>query len=84
MARQVEKIKQEIRPLSTAEKAKLLRLLIAELDAPADTDVESAWLEEARRRHWEFVEGKAHGIPGGRVFENIRARLRRQAMNPRG
>jgi hypothetical protein len=84
IVRPIEKIEEEIHSLSAAEKAKLLRLLIAELDAPADTDVESAWLEEAQRRHREFVEGKARGIAGGRVFENIRARLRRRAMNPRG
>ncbi len=39
MADAVEKIEGEI------------RLLIAELDAPADADVERAWLEEAQRRH---------------------------------
>jgi putative addiction module component (TIGR02574 family) len=77
MAHPVEKIEEEIRLLSSAEKVELLRSLIAELDAPADTDVEQAWLEEARKRHQEFVDGKAKGIPGERVFENLRSRLRR-------
>ena len=55
----------------------MLRSLIAELDAPVDADVERAWLEEAQRRHRELVEGKVKGVPGERVFENLRSRLRR-------
>ncbi len=77
MAHPLEKIEEEIRSLSAAEKIELLRSLIAELDAPADTDVERAWLEEAQRRHRELVEGKVKGIPGERVFEKLRSRLRR-------
>ena len=77
MAYPIEKIEEEIRSLSAVEKVELLRSLIAELDAPADTDVERAWLEEAQRRHRELVEGKVKGIPGERVFEKLRSRLRR-------
>ena len=77
MAHSIEKIEEDIRSLSVAEKLELLRSLIAELDAPADNDVERAWLEEAQRRHQELVEGKIKGIPGERVFENLRSRLRR-------
>jgi len=77
MARALEKIEEEIRSLSAAEKVELLRALIAELDAPADPDVERAWLEEAQRRHRELVEGKVKGVPGERVFENLKSRLRR-------
>ena len=77
MARTIEKIEEEIRSLSAAEKAELLRSLITELDVPADADVEQAWLEEAQRRHRELVEGKVNGVPGERVFENLRSRLRR-------
>ncbi len=76
MAPQVEKIEKEIRSLTPAEKVELLRLLIAELDAPADADVEGAWLEEAQRRHRELSDGKVKGVPGERVFENLRLRLR--------
>ncbi len=42
MADAVEKIEEEIRSFSAAEKVELLRLLIAELDDPADADVERA------------------------------------------
>lgn len=77
MARAVERIEEEIRSLSAAEKVELLRALIAELDAPADPEVERAWLEEAQRRHREIVEGRVKGVPGERVFENLKSRLGR-------
>jgi hypothetical protein len=77
MAHSVESIEKEIRSLSLAEKIELLRSLIAELDAPADSDVDRLWLEEAQRRHRELIEGKVEGIPGERVFDNLRSRLRR-------
>ncbi|MGH8649062.1 MAG: addiction module protein, partial [Burkholderiales bacterium] len=65
-----------IRALSPDDKADLVRSLIAELDGPADADVESAWLKEAQRRHREIVEGKVQPVPGERVFANLRARLK--------
>ena len=77
MAHSVESIEKEIRSLSPAEKIELLRSLIAELDAPADSDVDRLWFEEAQRRHRELIEGKVEGIPGERVFDNLRSRLRR-------
>jgi putative addiction module component (TIGR02574 family) len=77
MARTIEKIEEEIRSLSSAEKVQLLRSLITELDAPPDDDVEQAWFEEAQKRHRELVEDKVKGVPGERVFENLQSRLRR-------
>ena len=73
----VEKIAEQIRSLTTEQKAELLRSLIADLDAPDDDEVERAWLEEARRRQRELAEGKVKGVPGERVFENLGSRLRR-------
>lgn len=76
MARALKDIEQDIRSLSGEEKVRLLRSLIAELDAPADPNVERAWLETAQRRYRELVEGKIKGVPGPLVFERLRARLR--------
>lgn len=72
MARAVKEIEQEIRSLSGEEKIELLRSLIAELDTPADSNVERAWLETSQRRYRELVEGKIKGIPGPLVFERLR------------
>jgi len=77
MSTDVAEIETKIRSLSAEERIKLIRGLIADLDGPAEADVERAWLEEAQRRHREIVEGKAQPIPGERVFENLRSRLKR-------
>jgi len=75
MARALKDIEQDIRTLSSEEKVELMRALIAELDAPADPNVERAWLETSQRRYRELVEGKVKGVPGPLVFERLRARL---------
>jgi hypothetical protein len=77
MARAVPDIYEDIQALSDSEKQDLLRTLVADLDAPADPDVERAWLEEAQRRYQELVEGKVKGVPGHLVFERLRSRLGR-------
>jgi hypothetical protein len=76
MARAIEDIEKDIRALSGEEKRELLRTLIAELDTPADPNVEKVWLEASQRRYRELVEGKVKGIPGPLVFERLRSRLR--------
>lgn len=75
MVRAVLEIYKEIHNLSESEKKDLLRVLVAELDAPALPDVEKAWLIEAQRRYRELVDGKVKGIPGPMVFERLRSRL---------
>ena len=77
MSTEVAEIETRIRSLSREDRTELIRALIAELDGPVDTDVERAWLEEAQRRHREVVEGKVRPVPGERVFENLRSRLKR-------
>jgi putative addiction module component (TIGR02574 family) len=77
MPTDVAEIEARIRSLSLADKTELIRALIAELDGPAEADVERAWLEEAQRRHREVVDGKVKPVPGERVFENLRTRLKK-------
>lgn len=75
MAKAVKDIESEIRELSSEERAELMRSLIAELDAPADANVERAWLEASQRRYRELIEGKVKGVPGPLVFDRLRKRL---------
>lgn len=75
MARAVEEIEREISELSSEEKVELVRALIADLDAPADANVERAWLETAQRRYRELIEGKVKGVPGPLVFDRLRKRF---------
>ena len=76
MSTATAEIAARIRALNSDGKADLIRSLIAELDGPADTDVESAWVKEAQRRHQEVVEGKVQPVPGEQVFANLRERLK--------
>jgi putative addiction module component (TIGR02574 family) len=76
MSTAIIEIEAKIRALSATDKADLLRALIAELDSPADADVEAAWLQEAQRRRREVVAGKVQPVPGDQVFKDLRARLK--------
>lgn len=58
MARAQSEIYTDIQNPSDTEKRELLRVLVAELDAPADPEVEKAWLKESQRRYQELLEGK--------------------------
>ena len=75
MVRAVKDIEAEIRSLSSEDKIELRRALIAELDTPADPNVERKWLETAQRRYRELIEGKVKGIPGPLVLDRLRSRL---------
>ena len=77
MSTDVAEIEAKIRSLSLEDKTELIRSLISELDGPADADVERAWLTEAQRRHREIVEGKVTPVPAQRVFQSLRARLKK-------
>ena len=77
MSTDVAEIEAKIRSLTLEDKTELIRFLIADLDGPADADVESAWVVEAQRRHREIVEGKVEPVPAQRVFQNLRARLKK-------
>lgn len=72
----VAEIQAKIRSLNFEDKTELLRVLIIELDGPADADVERVWLTEAQRRYREVRAGKVRPVPGEDVFENVRARLK--------
>ncbi|MDP1947108.1 MAG: addiction module protein [Nitrospirota bacterium] len=69
----VAEIEAKIRSLSLEDKTELLRVLIAELDGPADADVERAWLTEAQGRHREVLEGKVKPVSGEDALGNLRA-----------
>ena len=77
MARAIEDIERDIRALDAEAKRELLRALIDELDAPADPEVERAWLEASQRRLREIVEGTVEGVPGKQVMDRLRSRLGR-------
>ena len=71
MARPVSIIQQEIRALSSADKAELLRTLLEELDGPTDADADAAWAAEIQRRSGEIDDGLVQCIPAEEVFRKI-------------
>ncbi len=76
MARAITDIERDIRELPPRERAKLLRSLIADLDAPAEADVERAWLEESQRRLAAIENGTAKTVPGREVLDEARSRIK--------
>ena len=61
--------------LSEAERAKLVKDLIASLDGPADDDVAEAWDIELCRRINEVEGGKVQLLDVEDVLTRIRARI---------
>ena len=68
MARSLQELETEIRSLSSTERIRLLRELVADLDGEMEMEVESAWLDEAERRHRELREGVVEAVPAEKVF----------------
>jgi hypothetical protein len=77
MARAIAEIEQDVRALSEQDRLALLRSLIADLDGPADADVDNAWLDEAERRDRKLESGATASIPAEEVFREARTLLRR-------
>ena len=73
----LEALKRQIDDLEAADKAEILRMLVADLDKGADAGVSEAWVEEARRRHQDLASRAVRSIPASQVFERARDRLRR-------
>jgi putative addiction module component (TIGR02574 family) len=71
MSKPVDRIQQEIRDLSTAEKEEVLHTLLDELDGPPDEEVEAAWLAEVERRGREIDNGTVQCIPATEVFSRL-------------
>ena len=76
MARTLREIERDIRALSAHERARLLKALISDLDAPADPDAERAWMTEAERRLAEIESGAVETVPGSEVLKEARSRLK--------
>lgn len=70
-----EEVEREALKLEPGARAKLVHDLVLSLSELNEQEIESLWLDEARRRDQEMDEGRVAGIPGGEVFARIRARF---------
>lgn len=71
-----EEVKEQSRKLLPREKAALARILIEDLDATSDPDVEELWIAEAQRRYEGFQRGEIEASPADEVLSRVRDRLK--------
>lgn len=71
-----DELEKRARALSREEKADLVRILIEDLDASPDPDVEQLWLEEAQRRYDAYRSGQLSALPGDEAMSRARDRLK--------
>ena len=81
MSTDLERLTTELLGLPASSRAKLVKQLIASLDEsdPAESespDVQSRWLEVAKRRMAEIDEGKVECVPAEEVLRRARERLK--------
>lgn len=71
-----EELKKQTRLLTAQEKAMLARILIEELDASTDSNVEQLWVAESQRRYQAYLRGEIEAYPGDEVMTRARNRLK--------
>ena len=77
MSATLEKVAEEAKNLSLADRSALTRILIESLDGePAEdlADVEQAWQAEVEKRVDEIKSGRVKTIPAEEVFAKLRAK----------
>lgn len=76
MSSQFDDLQKRARALTQKEKAALARMLIEDLDAVNDHEVEQLWLEEAQRRYDQYLRGEIEAVPVEEVMARARKRLK--------
>lgn len=71
MSKSVSEIESEARRLPAKDRARLVRRLLAALEAENEGDVEQRWLDEAENRLAAYRRGESTSHPGEEVFEAI-------------
>ena len=77
MSSELHDIEKAAEGLSSEQRARLVRKLIASLDLGEDQDAEQAWLDEAERRLFDYRSGKTTARPANEVFTEIEQKLSR-------
>ena len=70
-----EELKKQTRLLTAQEKAMLARILIEELDASTDSNVEQLWVAESQGRYQAYLRGEIEAYPGDEVMTRARHRM---------
>jgi len=72
----VKELENQALKLSLSDRAMLAEHLLASLDDGVDSDVESAWIQEARRRREAFHKGEVSTVTAESAIAAARAKLR--------
>ena len=71
-----DEVQKQAQMLTAQEKAALAHLLIEELDAPLDADVEQLWIAESQRRYEAYLKGELEVVAGDEAMANARNRMK--------
>ncbi|URI06125.1 addiction module protein [Aquincola tertiaricarbonis] len=71
----VAELSAQAQSLPPEDRARLAEALLASLD-PAESDVDTAWSDELRRRIADLETGAVEAIPADQAFARVRAQLR--------
>ncbi|MBC8185813.1 addiction module protein [candidate division KSB1 bacterium] len=75
MSLQLKNIKDKALSLSPNEKEILIQSLINSLENLPITDIDESWIIEAEKRYDRYKKGITKGIPGEKIFSEIRQEL---------
>lgn len=76
MSTRFEEVEKQARMLTPEEKASLARILIEELDATSDVEVEQLWIKESQDRYEAYLRGDLKTVSGEEVMSRVRDRLK--------
>lgn len=75
MSVELKDVETQALQLSGEDKEILIERLLGSLEGDVSRDIERAWLEEAARRYEEYKAGRSQGVPGEKIFDEIRREL---------
>lgn len=71
------KLEEKILSLPCEDRIYLVEKLLKSLNSPSSEEIDKAWAAESERRIDEIESGKVQTIPGERVFQEIRKRIKK-------
>lgn len=75
MSPQLKEVENQALLLPVTDREILVQALVHSLDNAPLADIDEAWIQEAEKRYREFKDGTTQGIPGDRIFTDLRREL---------
>ncbi len=75
MSTQLKEIEKQAILLPPGERESLIQTLLHSLDDAPLTEIDDLWIQEAERRYRDYKNGITKGIPGEKIFAEIRREL---------